>query len=338
MEPITVRAGELIVRPLEACDWKVEGLFRTNRKRASVLAGKPGSGKSTLAWQLAIALVKGEPFLGRACKRCEVLYWQSEETENEINQILRELGYDRERDEVLHIAHGIDWGDKVEKQCTALAAFLTANPNVQFVILETLDDFLKLSDVKENTAARISFETFEKQVMGTFASQASFLFLHQMKKEVTEDSGDGLLGASGIRAKLDVQIYIKDGGDNDPRRTVQTRRRRSGVTIPPTYLEFDEATHRSTLGQLVAEERTQNVTNTADRILCDVITFFTNNPNSHEAECLYVVHGDNTVKRRIIKKLRHDGTLVTCGKGAKGSPFGLSLRGSMPFEEERIAA
>jgi AAA domain-containing protein len=233
LTPLTVRAGELIARPLEACDWKVEGLFRTNRKRASVLAGKPGSGKSTLAWQLAIALVKGEPFLGRACKRCEVLYWQSEETENEINQILRELGYDRERDEVLHIAHGVDWGDKVEKQCTALAAFLAANPNVQFVILETLDDFLKLSDVKENTAARISFETFEKQVMGNFASQASFLFLHQMKKEVTEDSGDGLLGASGIRAKLDVQIYIKDGGDNDPRRTVQTRRRRSGVTIHP---------------------------------------------------------------------------------------------------------
>ena len=121
--------------------------------------------------------------------------------------------------------------DTVEMQCKALAAFLAANPNVQFVILETLDDFLKLSDIKENTASRLSFETFEKLVMGNFAQQASFLFLHQMKKEVTEDSGDGLLGASGIRAKLDAQIYIKDGGDNDARRVIHTRRRRSGVAI-----------------------------------------------------------------------------------------------------------
>jgi len=64
--PMTVRAGELIARPLEAQDWKVDGLFRTNRKRASVLAGKPGSGKSTLAWQLAIALVKRRAILS-AC-------------------------------------------------------------------------------------------------------------------------------------------------------------------------------------------------------------------------------------------------------------------------------
>jgi len=176
--------------------------------------------------------------------------------------------------------------------------------------------------------------------MAKFAPQASFLFLHQMKKELTEDSGDGLLGASGIRAKLDVQIYIKDGGDNDPRRVIHTKRRRSGVAIPPTYLEFDEKTHRSTLGQLVAEERTRNATNTADRILSDVLTFFSNNPNAHEAECLYVVQGDNTTKRRIIKKLRQEGTLVTSGKGAKGSPYGLSLRSAIPVEiqSERKAA
>ena len=331
--PATIRAGELITRPLEQHDWKVDGLFRSNRKRASVLAGKPGSGKSTLAWQLAIALVQGDEFLGRTTKRCEVLYWQSEETENEINQILRELGYDREKDATLHIAHGSEWGDTVEKQCKSLGAFLAANPNVEFVILETLDDFLMLSDVKENTAARISFEMFEKEVMRHFAQQASFLFLHQMKKEVTEDSGDGLLGASGIRAKLDVQIYIKDGGDNDQRRFIHTRRRRSGVAIPPTYLNFDETTHRSTLGQLVAEQKKRDVSNTEDRILRDVLTFFTNNPDSHEKACLYAVQGDNTVKRNILRKLRREGMLVANGKGVKGDEFRLSLA-ALPVETE----
>jgi len=114
--PVIFTGEALTSIPAVEHDWVVDRLFRTNRRRPSLIAGKPGSGKSTLAWQMAIAVTKGEPFLGRQTKPSEVLYWQSEETQEDCGAILREHGYDSSRDKRIHVAMGASWGDTLDEQ------------------------------------------------------------------------------------------------------------------------------------------------------------------------------------------------------------------------------
>jgi hypothetical protein len=65
------------------------------------LAGKPEDGKSTIGRQLAVAVTKGKPFLGRNTLRGSVIYWQSEEEPADVRESLDRLGYDHTRDEKL---------------------------------------------------------------------------------------------------------------------------------------------------------------------------------------------------------------------------------------------
>jgi hypothetical protein len=330
--PVTFTGEALTSIPVVEHDWVVDKLFRTNRRRPSLIAGKPGSGKSTLAWQMAIAVTKGEPFLGRRTKSAEVLYWQSEETQEDCGAILREHGYDSSRDKRIHVAMGASWGDTLGEQLGTLAEFLSAHPSIQLVILETLDDFLKLSDVKENTAAREAFEKFDTTISSRFAGQAAFVALHHIKKRETDHSGDGLLGASVINGKTDVKVYLKVVSDDDPRRIIHSTGRRDGVAIPRTYLDFDSNTGRSRLDMTVADERKCNAGKNADRTAEDIIKFVANNPNSTEIDCLSVIQGHSDTKRQAFRKLRLSGALQPDGKGIKGSPLTFRLANPIPIE------
>ena len=59
---------------------------------------------------------------------------------------------------------------------------LREDEHIKLVIIETLDDLLKISDIKENTAAREAFEKFATELMIPFSSRASFLALHHIKR------------------------------------------------------------------------------------------------------------------------------------------------------------
>jgi energy-coupling factor transporter ATP-binding protein EcfA2 len=336
--PVVFTGEALASIPVAEHDWVVDKLFRTNRRRPSLIAGKPGSGKSTLAWQMAIAVTKGEPFLGRQTKSAEVLYWQSEETQEDCGAILREHVYDSSQDERIHVAMGASWGDTLDEQLETLAEFLSAHPSIRLVIIETLDDFLKLSDVKENSAAREAFEKFDTTISSRFAQQAAFVALHHIKKRETDHSGDGLLGASVINGKTDVKVYLNVVSDDDPRRIIHSTGRRDSVVIPRTYLDFDSHTGRSRLGMTVAEERKCNAGKNADRIAEDIITFIANNPNSTESDCLSLIQGNSDTKRQAFKKLRLSGALQLSGKGTKGSPLAFHLANPIPVEDRREIA
>ena len=68
-----IRAGELLAqRDDNDLDYAVEGLLPLTG--TAVLAGRPKSGKSTLALNLALAVARGEPFLGRETRKGPALY------------------------------------------------------------------------------------------------------------------------------------------------------------------------------------------------------------------------------------------------------------------------
>src|SRR5437764_1295624 len=122
--------------------WIVDNLLRTNRKRISLLCGSPHAGKSTLARQLTVAVVHGEPFLGRATLKSKVAFWQSEESEDDAREDFIKSGMtlDEPNFVLLH-------ADSAENNLRALNECLTNDPDIRLVIIETLDDFLQMDDL-----------------------------------------------------------------------------------------------------------------------------------------------------------------------------------------------
>jgi hypothetical protein len=323
--PLVFTGKQLSALPAQEHEWIVDGLLRTNRRRPSALAGKPQSGKSTMAWQLAVDVANGGPFLGRSTKASEVLYIQSEETPEECAAILRDLGHDSVHDRAIHVMDVNSCGNDIEERLYALTDFLAAHPDVQLVIVETLDDFLQIQDIKENSKAREAFAKFDSLVMERFAKQSAFLMLHHLKKREVDQCGDALLGATVLNGRTDTKIYLKQVSDDDPRRIIHSTKRRGGAPIEKTYLDFDPRTNRSMLGMPLAEERKSSSAKTSDRITEQIIGHVTHHPSCTEDDCLAAVEGHGDHKRREFKKLLRENVIRKSGKGTKGSPFVYSV-------------
>jgi AAA domain-containing protein len=316
-KPLLLSGAQLKAFKEEPSQWIVDGLLRLGRRRISLLAGKPEGGKSTIARQLAVAVTKGKPFMERATLRGSVIYWQSEEEPADVRDSLDHLGYDHTKDEKLLTF----FGNAADNHIVNLREQLLEHPDVRLVIVETLDDLLKLSDIKENSAARAAFDKFDTVVVNDFCKNTAFLALHQLKKRDTESVGDMLLGATTIRGRTDAKWYVQRVSDEDPRRIFQATVRK-GLEILPVFLDYNTETETSTLGHSLADERKQSTQRTEERIVGEIAQFFTNNPDtSFEGDCLRVISGNTNEKWRVFKKMLMQGLLMKSGKGTKNSPF-----------------
>src|SRR6267378_1686808 len=89
---------EVMALKVPPVQYLVDGILRIGRRRASLFNSQPESGKSTASVALAVAVAQGKPFLGRKTLRGEVLYWQTEDSPEDLQDSLRRLGYDPDKD------------------------------------------------------------------------------------------------------------------------------------------------------------------------------------------------------------------------------------------------
>jgi hypothetical protein len=300
----------------EPSDWIVDGLLRAGRKRISLLGGKPESGKSTLNRQLAVRVAQGKPFLGRHTKKSEVLLWQSEEDLADIWESFDHLGYNPSTDAPIYIFDGSAKANSL----TNLNNVLSAHPKIRLVTIETLDDLLRISDVKENSATREAFQCFEENVLDNHYKRVSFIGLHHLKKRACDDSGEMILGATYLRGRTDTKIYLDHPRTDDERRIVHATVRK-GNPIPKTYLNYDAQRETISLGMTLAEEYKAGAAKTAQRIEEEILQFFASHPDTtFENDCRPFIAGNSNAKRRALNKLVASGKLLKSGNGTKGAP------------------
>ncbi len=307
-------------------EWVVDGLLRTGRRRPSLLVAKPETGKSTLARQLAVAVSQGKPFLGRPTTRGAVIYWQTEDEAKDVFDSFNRLG-SRDEDENIHVFQG----DSGSSGCEDIATLLSKVSNVRLVIIETLDDLLKMTDIKENTAARAAFEDFNTQLMSKFSAHTVFLALHHIKKMETSFAGDGILGASAICGRTDAKIYLAQLAPEDERRIIFTSKR-IGTAIPKTFLVFDPHTGKSELGETIAQAAHSRKQNERRAIISKTIEVLSEHPDMEHQELLSRLEGKFEHRLNWVRELQSNGLITRCGRGVRGSPFTYRVS-EVPMEE-----
>jgi hypothetical protein len=230
-------------------DWVVDQMIRAG-KRPSIICGSPEAGKSTLALQLTKAVARGEDFLGRKTTQGRVIYWQSEEDEQDAAEdFLPGVNLD----DPIVILHP----DVRDNNLTELAKALRKYPDTRLCVIETLMDFFKSEDIDAGPENRKKFSKLQ-EVMGLFP-QCAFILLHWFKKSDSQKTGlsiHKMLGSTVIAAETSTKIFLREVSDSDPRRVIQVRIRK-GTSIEETYLNFNATTKTSALGMTVAQEKAE---------------------------------------------------------------------------------
>jgi len=280
-----------------------------------------------MARQLVVAVSQGKPFLGRTTTRGAVVYWQTEDEVKDVLNAFNRLG-STDGDEQIYVLQD----DPDSSGCSDLVAQLEEDQKINLVVIETLDDLLKISDIKENAAARTAFDKFNTQLMIPFGHRAGFLALHHMKKTETNFAGDSLLGASTIRGRTDAKIYMAQVSPDDERRLIWSSKR-VGRAIPKTFLVFDPTTGKSELGETTADA-TRNAREAEQRAdQSQLFEILGRHPDIEHAELLKHLDGMQQARKlRLIRDEVLNNSITRSGKGVRGSPLRYSLAG-VPSED-----
>ena len=212
-----------------------------------IVAAKPDVGKSTLLRTLAVAVAKGDSWLGRSVKQGPVLLCQFEEIAPFARDHLVQMGATRETPIFPFM------GSRPESFPDILASW-AARHRPALIIMDTLakaapecKDWNALNDVESALAPFLAIAR---------SNNAAMLFAHWNKKSESMDAGDDLMGSTAIRGNMDHTLAITLSGE---KRTIKTVSQRYGEPLPPTYLEIDPVTGRVEGAGTVKEKTGDNI-------------------------------------------------------------------------------
>jgi hypothetical protein len=305
--PLTA-IGVLLAEPEEQIDYVVEGLIAKNSVNA--IAGKPKTGKSTLARFLALAVVRGDDFLGRQCHRGTVWYIDLENRRRDVRNHFRQMGA-READPLWLLV-----GQQAPKNIIDAVRQRATKERPDLIIIDTMQRFLKAKDTDNYAEMTLLFD----HVIGIARMSGAAVLLLTHSSKIEKSGLDAILGSTAIAGSLDTGILL----NRSPRyRTIATIQR-SGDDLAETLLELDPTTGALRLAgsraradeAIVQHDLYDALANAADPLT--------------QAEWFGLVEARKTVKLAAFKPLLavgNDGNqkVVRLGAGTKNQPFRYQL-------------
>lgn len=289
--------ADLLREPEDTTAWVVEG--RLPAGGLSILAGKPKAGKSTLARCLALAVARGEPWLGCPTVQGPVFYLGLEEKRGEVRAHFRAMGATTE-DVRVFIAPSPQDGlaqlrAAVERERPVL---IIVDPLFRFVRVKDGNDYATMSNALE-------------PVMGfARATGAHLLVTHHSPKRAAE-GGDGILGSTAIFGAVDTALLLKR---SDAYRTLSSVQR-YGPDLEETTLTLDPVTRLVTAGPS-RREADQAAAATA---ILDYLAGQTE--AAEEPAIMEAVEGRQADKRRALRALVEEKKVRRTGAGVRGDPY-----------------
>ncbi len=265
----------------------------------SICSAKPKVGKSTVARNLAVAITRGETFLGRETVPGKVIYLCLEEKRSEVAKHFRQMGASGE-DIYIHT------GKTPEDALRALESAI-AEIDPVLVIIDPLARMLRVSDFNDYGTMSRGLEPFIDLAR---RSGAHILALHHEGKGDRE-GGDALLGSTALFGAVDCHLQLRKRNNG---RTVSTTQR-YGVDLPETVIDLDKETgvicDKGDLQTFVLEEKKTEILNS-----------ITETEKVTEAEIKERVGGNSKgIISKALRLLFDEKLLSREGEGKRNSAF-----------------
>lgn len=280
-------------------EWVVDGLLPQGG--LGLIAAKPKVGKTTLARALAVAVAKGEPFLGRDTTQGPVVYISLEDPAWHVQAEFERLGA---KGSQLYVFEGPVPGESDKLLWESVAALRPV-----LVIVDTAQRWLQirdLNDYAEVTAALTPHLSMAREL------QSCLLYIHHAPKGGTGDVGDTALGSTALFGSVDIGIFLTR--DTEGRRFLTTRQRiQQEPDIESMSLEIDPVTHQVRLGSA------RNL-KLLDEIEQRIMAYVNEYPGANKTRVQEDVEGSAALIRRGLERLVERGRLTVEGRGVSGSP------------------
>ncbi|MDA1095317.1 MAG: AAA family ATPase [Acidobacteria bacterium] len=290
--------GNFLAEPEEAENWLVDG--RITKGSTAIMAAKPKVGKSTTARALALAVARGDPWLGFACAAGMVWYLAFEGRRQDIREHFRQMG--ARDDDHLRVFVG-----QAPKDVVLKVRSLAEHERPALIIIDTMQRFLKA----RSTDDYAEMTTLLDAVIGIAQqSGATVLLLHHSGK-ATRAGVDAVLGSTAITGSADTILLL---ANNERCRTIATVQR-TGHDLDETVILLDTLTGCVTLGGTRQQADAAAVGSAMLAALQQA-----DGPHT-EAEIEKLVEGRTIVKRAALRQLVAREQVSRTGRGGKGDPF-----------------
>lgn len=268
----------------------------------SIVAAKPKVGKSTMARGLAVAISKGEPFLGRATTRGKVIYLCLEEKRAEVTSHFRRMGANG-------AAIMIHTGATPKDVLTALEAAIEEHSPV-LVIIDPLSRFVRVTDFNSYAEVTRQLEPLIDLARSSACQTHIMALHHNGKSGDVREAGDAVMGSTGFFAAVDTLLTMRK---REKARTIESAQR-YGEDLPETIIHLDPETSRvSAWGDMKSFTLNERKKAVLDIMGGDPIP---------EATIKELVGGTNGgLTSKAVRVLFDDGALSRSGGGKKGDPY-----------------
>lgn len=263
----------------------------------SICSAKPKVGKSTLARNLALAVSRGEPFLGRETIKGKVLYLCLEEKRSEVAKHFRRMN--ASADEIF-VAFGTPEGVLAGLQLAI------ADQEPLLTIIDPLSRIVRVRDFNDYGAMSRALEPLIDLARKT---SSHILTLHHDGKGERE-GGDALLGSTALFGAVDCHIQMKK---RERGRTILSTQR-YGEDMPEQVIELNAGT-----GLVTARGDLQAVI-LADK-KAELLHAINDTEELTEADLKERVGGTQGGISKAIRALVENAQLIRSGEGKKGNPY-----------------
>lgn len=265
-----------------------------------ILVAKPKVGKTTFGLRLAVAVSRGDDFLGRKTQKGNVVYLALEEKRGEVQKYLSSQNVS---DENLYFHFGLAPVEAVKE-----VGPLVEETQAKLLVIDILQKFCRVKDLNDYAQVTRALEP----LMATARQlNCHILLLHHAGKR-DRDDGDDILGSTGLLGGVDTSIHIKK---REKRRSFFTIQR-YGADIPETVLTLQPD------GSLEATGSREEVEiNETMPLILEVLG---GGPLT-EKEVGERVERNRNLISKALRKLVDQGDVKRGGSGKRGDPFLYSL-------------
>ena len=303
--PELTSMAALLAEPQEAEAWVVHGLLAASG--VSMLISKPKVGKTITAQNLALAVARGEPFLGRATRQGPVVYLALENRRRLVRKHFAAMG-GRDDDLVyFHIA-------RTPQDASAWLKWAVETYKPVLVIIDTLQRFVRLRDIKDYAEA---INKTEAPLQLARDSGAHIMFIHHATKADSPDDVDAALGSIGLSGTVDTILRMKKTPADV--RTIAATTMREGEEFEESVLTMDRRTFLISVAGTRAE--------VDEKAAADKIAAYLESVGEpiEQAAIFERVEGRTAVLSAALKSRTETRAIFRTGSGKKGDPFKYSL-------------